>query len=135
MKIHSTVKVLTALLLTVAATPFPFAHEAHNKDKARAESSPAGSLLKADAAGVSAEWLAKARAEYPLTTCMVSEDKLEEGDMGPPQDMVYRQAGQPDRLVRLCCNHCVRDFKKDPAKYLKMIDDAAAAKAKAAPAK
>ena len=55
--------------------------------------------------------------------------------MGPPQDYVYRQEGKPDRLVRLCCNHCVRDFKKDPAKYLKMIDDAAAAKAKAGASK
>jgi hypothetical protein len=135
MKILTSVKVLTALLICVASTPFALAHEAHNKDKAKAESGPAGSLIKADAAGVSAEWLAKAKADYPLNTCMVSEDKLEEGDMGPPQDMVYRQEGQPDRLVRLCCTHCVRDFKKDPAKYLKMIDDAAAAKAKPAAGK
>ena len=133
MKIFPSVKVLIALLICVASTPFALAHEGHNKDKA--DSSPAGSLIKADAAGVSAEWLAKAKTEYPLNTCMVSEDKLEEGDMGPPQDMVYRREGQPDRLVRLCCNHCVRDFNKDPAKYLKMIDDAAAAKAKAAAAK
>jgi hypothetical protein len=34
--------------------------------------------------------------------------------------------------VRLCCKGCVKEFKKDPAKYLKIIDDAAAAKAKGA---
>lgn len=134
MKISS-LKILTALLICVASAPLVLAHEGHNKDKAKAESTQTGTLIKADAAGVSAEWLAKAKAEYPLNTCMVSEDKLEEGDMGPPQDMVYRQEGHPDRLVRLCCNHCVRDFKKDPAKYLKMIDDAAAAKAKPTSAK
>jgi len=31
--------------------------------------------------------------------------------------------------VRFCCKDCVRDFKKDPAKYLAMIDDAVARKA------
>jgi hypothetical protein len=36
----------------------------------------------------------------------------------------------PDRLVRFCCKDCLGDFTKDPAKYLKMIDDAAAAKSK-----
>jgi len=33
--------------------------------------------------------------------------------------------------VRFCCKNCLQDFQKDPAKYLKMIDDAAAAKTKA----
>jgi len=72
-------------------------------------------------------------ADYPLTTCVVSGDKLD-GDMGAPFDYVYKQDGKPDRLVRFCCKNCVKDFQKDPAKYLKMIDDAAAAKTKAAPA-
>jgi hypothetical protein len=74
-------------------------------------------------------------AAYPLTTCVVSGDKLEDGDMGPPINYVYKEAGKPDRLVRLCCKGCIKKFNKEPAKYLKMIDDAAAAKAKgAAPA-
>ena len=72
-------------------------------------------------------------ADYPLTTCVVSGDKLD-GDMGAPFDYVYKQDGKPDRLVRFCCKNCLQDFQKDPAKNLKMIDDAAAAKAKAAPA-
>ncbi len=78
--------------------------------------------------------LAKAKAAYPLTTCVVSGEPLSDGDMGPPIDYVYKQEGQPDRLVRFCCKMCVGKFKKDPAKYLKQIDDAAAAKTKAAPA-
>jgi len=95
----------------------------------------AGVLLAlATLAGTSAfahEGHKKAAADaYPLTTCVVSGDKLEDGDMGPPIDHVFKQEGQPDRLVRLCCKSCVKDFNKDPQKYLKMIDDAAAAKAK-----
>jgi hypothetical protein len=74
---------------------------------------------------------AKTSTDYPLTTCVVSGDKLD-GDMGAPFDYIYKQDGKPDRLVRFCCKNCVKDFQKDPAKYLKMIDDAAAAKRKAA---
>jgi hypothetical protein len=133
MKLSSSIKLLTALIFSATLTPFALAHEGHNKEQAA--NSPAGTFIKADEAKVSAEWLAQAKAVYPSDSCPVSDDKLEGGDMGPPQDYVYRQDGKPDRLVRLCCNHCVRDFKKDPAKYLKMIDDAAAAKAKAAPSK
>ncbi len=73
---------------------------------------------------------AKAKASYPLDTCVVSGDKLEGGDMGPPIDYVYKEGGKPDRLVRLCCKHCIKDFNKDPAAYLKKIDEAAAGKAK-----
>lgn len=69
------------------------------------------------------------KADYPLDTCVVSGEKL--GEMGDPYDYVYKEAGKPDRLVRLCCEHCVKKFKKDPAKYLKTIDEAAAAKAAA----
>ncbi len=76
---------------------------------------------------------AKTAVDYPLTTCVVSGDKLD-GDMGAPFDYIYKENGKPDRLVRLCCKNCVKDFLKDPAKYLKMIDDAAAAKAKVVPA-
>ncbi len=83
-----------------------------------------GTLEKPDAA-----WLAKALPDYPLTTCVVSGDKLG-GDMGTPLDMVWKEKGKPDRLVRFCCGSCPPDFKKEPAKYLKLIDDAAAAKAK-----
>ena len=63
---------------------------------------------------------------YPLDTCVVSGEKL--GEMGAPVDYIYKEDGQPDRLVRLCCKMCVPKFKLDPAKYLKLIDDAAAQK-------
>ena len=71
-------------------------------------------------------------AAYPLTVCLVSGDKLG-GDMGLPVDYIYKEKGKPDRLVRFCCKDCIADFEKEPAKYLKKIDEAAAAKAKPAP--
>ena len=54
---------------------------------------------------------------YPLTTCVVSGEKLD--SMGKP--FVYDHEG---REVRFCCKNCVKDFKKEPAKYLKQLDDA-----------
>lgn len=57
---------------------------------------------------------------YPLTTCVVSGEKL--GEMGKPYIMQHE-----GREVRFCCKMCRKDFLKDPAKYLKIIDDAAAA--------
>jgi YHS domain-containing protein len=56
-----------------------------------------------------------------LMTCPVSGEKL--GEMGKPMVFVYQ--GQE---VKLCCSGCKKDFDKDPAKYLKKIQDAAAAK-------
>jgi hypothetical protein len=66
---------------------------------------------------------------YPLTTCVVSGEKL--GEMGAPYVFIYKDPkikNDPGREVRLCCPSCLKDFKKDPAKYLKKIDDAAKAK-------
>lgn len=56
---------------------------------------------------------------YPLKTCVVSGEKL--GEMGKPY--VYQYEG---REIQFCCKDCVKDFKKDPAKYVKKLDEAAA---------
>jgi len=63
----------------------------------------------------------KQKASYPLSTCPVSGDKLG-GDMGEPIDYVVA-----NRLIRLCCKGCIKDFQKDPAKYLSMLDKGQAA--------
>lgn len=70
----------------------------------------------------------EATPAYPLDTCVVSGEKL--GEMGPPIDYIHKEAGKSDRLVRFCCKMCISKFKKDPAKYLKLIDEASAAKTK-----
>ena len=54
---------------------------------------------------------------YPLKTCVVSDEKL--GEMGKPY--VFTHEGQE---IQLCCKSCLKDFKKDPAKYLKKVDAA-----------
>ncbi|HEY0945604.1 MAG TPA: hypothetical protein VGD81_10065 [Opitutaceae bacterium] len=102
------------LVVPDASAQTPKEHAANDKPAASAQSASTDS--------------AKAKADYPLTTCVVSGDPLEGGDMGEAIDYVHKEEGKPDRLVRLCCKGCVRDFKKDPAKYLKAIDDAAAGK-------
>jgi nitrous oxide reductase accessory protein NosL len=56
---------------------------------------------------------------YPLTTCAVCGMKL--GEMGTPYTFVYQ-----GREIKTCDKSEQADFMKDPAKYLKAIDDAAA---------
>ena len=54
---------------------------------------------------------AEANPVYPLTTCVVSGEKL--GEMGPP--VVINHEGTE---VRFCCNGCVKKFNADPAQFL-----------------
>ena len=61
---------------------------------------------------------------YPLEKCIVSDEKL--GEMGKP--FVFTYEGQE---IKLCCKSCQKDFKKEPAKYMKKLKDAEADKAKA----
>ena len=60
---------------------------------------------------------------YTLKTCVVTDEKL--GEMGDAYVYEYK-----DREIKFCCKSCLKDFKKDPAKYIKKIE-AAEAKAKA----
>ena len=54
---------------------------------------------------------------YPVKTCVVSGEAL--GSMGKPKIVTHE--GQ---TVKLCCAGCEKDFKKDPAKFVKMVTDA-----------
>ena len=60
-----------------------------------------------------------AKKAYPLDTCVISGEKL--GEHGKPY--VFEHEGHE---IRLCCKACLKDFKKDPKKYLDQIDAAAA---------
>lgn len=51
---------------------------------------------------------------YPLTTCLVSGEKL--GGMGKPFVYQYK-----DQEIKFCCKSCLKDFNKDPEKYLKKL--------------
>ena len=75
-------------------------------------------VLAAPTLGIAADSKADAKGKaYPLETCVVSGEKL--GDMGKPYSFTHE--GQE---VKLCCKSCLKDFKKDPAKYVKKIKDA-----------
>jgi hypothetical protein len=56
---------------------------------------------------------------YTLKICVVSGDKL--GEMGKP--FVFTN---DTREIKLCCKSCLKDFKKEPAKYVKKIEVAEA---------
>jgi len=60
-----------------------------------------------------------ASASYPLKTCVVSGEEL--GD-----DRVAYKWG--DTEVQFCCPDCVKDFEKEPEKYLAKVRAATAAK-------
>ena len=51
---------------------------------------------------------------YPLKTCIISGEKL--GSMGKPPVLVV-----DNQEVKFCCKNCIKDFNKDPQKYLKEI--------------
>ncbi len=59
---------------------------------------------------------------YTLKTCIVSDEKL--GEMGKPYSFTHEE-----REIQLCCKGCLKDFNKEPAKYIKKLE---AAEAKAA---
>jgi YHS domain-containing protein len=75
-------------------------------------------------AGFAADKKTEKLKPYTLKTCVVSGDKL--GEMGDP--FVYAYKG---REIKFCCKGCLKDFNKDPAKYIKMIDEAEAKAKKA----
>jgi YHS domain-containing protein len=54
---------------------------------------------------------------YPLTTCVVSGESLT--SMGDP--VVYNYKGT---TVKFCCEDCIKDFNKDPEKYLAKLNAA-----------
>lgn len=56
---------------------------------------------------------------YTLKNCIVSGDKL--GEMGKPYVFEYQ-----GREIKFCCKGCVKDFQKEPAKYVKKIEEAEA---------
>jgi YHS domain-containing protein len=113
------------LLLTVLTLS---ARDEKNHDQPPAQA-PVGVLVPVDAK-TDATWLAKARAAYPLDYCPLCDDHITREASPKVPEYIYRAGGKPDRLVRFCNDdECIAKFKKDPDKYLKIIADAADAKA------
>lgn len=67
---------------------------------------------------------------YPATaTCIVMPEEALPDPTGP-EARDCKMVVHKNRLVRLCCGKCVRMFKRDPAKYLAVLDAAVIAEAK-----
>jgi len=75
------------------------------------EAEPAKFVAKVDEA-------TKRVKPYPLAICLVSNEKLG-GDMGEPLSLVFE-----GREIKLCCKDCIKDFNKEPAKFLRKLDQA-----------
>lgn len=58
----------------------------------------------------------KGTKEYTLKTCIVSGEEL--GSMGDPLVMLVG-----NQQVKLCCDHCVPDLKKDTAKLMAKLSE------------
>jgi len=58
---------------------------------------------------------------YPVETCVVSGEPLVENGEDIATNLVYG-----NRLVRLCCTMCEREFKADPKKFISKLDKAVA---------
>lgn len=54
---------------------------------------------------------------YPIDFCLVSDEKFEGSGM-TPFEMV-----QDGQTIKFCCKNCVKDFKKEPKKYLTKLAD------------
>ncbi len=54
---------------------------------------------------------------YPLKTCVVTGEKL--GSMGEPFVVKYQ-----GKTVKFCCSACLKDFNKDTAKYMGVLEAA-----------
>jgi len=54
---------------------------------------------------------------YPLKKCVVSDEGFDHGK-------AVKVTAPDGTDVYLCCKDCVKDFKKEPAKYAKMVKDA-----------
>jgi hypothetical protein len=55
---------------------------------------------------------------YPLSVCLVTDEKL--GAMGEPHVIQYK-----DREIKFCCDHCEKDFHKEPQQFLAKLEKAA----------
>lgn len=76
------------------------------------QADPAKYVAKVDAA-------ARKVKPYPLETCVVSGESFG-GSMGEPYVFVHQ-----GREIKLCCKSCLKEFEKQPAKFLAKVDEAA----------
>lgn len=82
------------------------------------ESDPETYLHKLDKAAADAQ-----SESYPMTDCVVAQHAVADGEH--PTEVVVG-----GRLIRLCCPDCMTELLRNPAEYVKALDDARAAAAR-----
>lgn len=95
--------------LALVAAPAAAAASAGIDDKPAKQDAP---VAKSDAAVIAAQL-----PSYPLEICPISGEPVEDA-----VNRVYE-----GRLVRLCCDSCVKTFEKDPKSVIAQIDQAVVA--------
>lgn len=112
--------VFTALGLAAAAA-LTAACSGKNADKGGHDGHAGHKAAQADgtaAKGRDALKKITASANYPLTTCVVSGDKLDAMD----ERSAFEYEG---REVQFCCDGCIDEFLEEPAKFLAKLPAAA----------
>lgn len=71
--------------------------------------------------GCAPETSTEAATPYPLDTCIVSGEKL-----GADPDMEPYTFVHEGQEIKLCCKGCLKDFNKEPEKYLAKLTQPAA---------
>jgi len=99
----------SVIMLTFCADQ-SFAYEGMKHDEGMEEK---GSMMEGEiTAGVTKSGAIK----VGNTICPISKEKV--GEMGDVVEYEYE-----GKIYNLCCTMCLKDFKKDPEKYIKMIDE------------
>ncbi len=63
----------------------------------------------------------KPSKDYPIKKCVVSGEGLDE--MGEPVAILYDGVE-----VQFCCPNCIQEFRKDPNRYIGILEEAMAGK-------
>lgn len=86
------------------------AHSGEGHDHGSEAAASTSTEIAGFVAKPTAEQIAAAKA-YPLDVCIASGEKLD--SMGEPVVTVYKGL-----QVKFCCENCIDDFKKEPAKFI-----------------
>ena len=107
------IALILGLVLSFSYSQFVLAHEGHDHDEAT-ENQSINAIDDTDPAKA---------VEVGNKICPVSGDKIpapgENGTMGD-EPVKYEYNG---KIYNLCCQMCVKDFKKNPEKYSKIAED------------
>lgn len=94
------IKQLTTAVLVTAFVAAPLGLVAGDKEDGKAKSEKSAAKVK----------------PYPLDTCIVSGEKL-----GADSSMKPYVFTHGDQEIKLCCKGCLKDFNKEPGKYLSKL--------------